>query len=1162
MNNSIDEAWERFLEEPEEQSFQPVFEKSHEIVWSICIRILRSPEEAEDAYQRVWARLLAASREQRVHLQKAGMVETMRKLSILEADRLRKRRSRRNKKEILVEEIPHVPDGGARPDTQAAERELITKIETLIQTLPEKYRIPLLMYYFNGLSHREIGEALGRPARTIGTQVSRGVKKLSKLMKKAGLGEVTPVLALLGHSYISTPVPAAVSSAESVYTLASKSVSEYNGLGVTLLMAEKSKLAVLHIAATAAVILAIAIPIVSNTLAKEASASNESTELIIENTVQEEVDPVTPGESESTHGHDTEGRDREMTSQVNESEQLEVRTDEKITPGTSVAYGTVYYPDGTTPFEGAEVRLIFFGEESFGDLTTTSSSDGSWEIRDLKTSTAFLAASSVLYRAFDREKPRILNLKSGERNGPFDIVMQDGHLLSVAVLSEETLEPVSGARVILEDGSEGRTNTEGVIHFGGLMPGEWQVQILAEGFAEMKKTANLVEDEGGIIEAHLKPGGTVYGYVTDNNGAPISDATYGVYASGPGFFIHFERTKPDGSYRVDYLPLGDSLRDITFKHPEFPTTSSPAFHIPSDTGEVQLDIIMSQGDFAEGLVVDMNGQPIQNAKIIYGYNTHHELKTRTGFNGEFRLDSLSSESWFDSVNISADGYAAQRFDGLKRGASSSPNHNRFQLHPGQWVGGTVTDTAGRALPEVIVSARYADLQGYIPGIRMKTDSEGKFKLQGLPANTELEFYSPKHSRKRESSPNMNSNDNVFELDPLAQIIGKVIDKESQEPIERFNIKIRHARDTRDGERFAEVEVSRSRRGADFDSDDGTFLLNELILDAPHDLECSAEGYGIKSISRIFARKAGEEEEIVFEMTPPEWMIIAGQVKREDGSLVQDANVHLLVSDYTDRTRSPSFHWSMVTDASYRGATRDYELVRTDSKGAFSFRLEKIENLIDLAVTGNMIGRAHLELDSLSNEEKGNLVITVVEGGAIKGTLNSSIYPQSLGVTLGKEEGGIIKAYDYGSTNFAFESLPPGPYIVCVNSNQHGRGPSAGRFVEVRAGKTEVVNLGEETLPEVEGRIIIGAEPLSRENVALVMILSEHIRPCRLVQTSEEGFFLLRNVELGDYEIVVLGDAEPTLQNLKSTKYARDILHVGSGDISRDFIFSSVIEAEK
>ncbi len=72
--------------------------------------------------------------------------------------------------EVLTESIP-------APDHE------IREIESALEALDEKYRLPIVLYHVNGYSLEETALILRKPLSTIKTQLVRGRKKLKTLLE-------------------------------------------------------------------------------------------------------------------------------------------------------------------------------------------------------------------------------------------------------------------------------------------------------------------------------------------------------------------------------------------------------------------------------------------------------------------------------------------------------------------------------------------------------------------------------------------------------------------------------------------------------------------------------------------------------------------------------------------------------------------------------------------------------------------------------------------------------------------------------------------------------------------------------------------------------------------------------------------------------------------
>jgi RNA polymerase sigma-70 factor (ECF subfamily) len=265
MNRLLHDDWEAFRQKADEHSFRAIYDKTSALVFTICLRKLKNEEDALDAFQATYTRLLAITQNPAAEAGSQSPPDPdldinreIRRLALSEADRLRLRRSRRSKREVIVETIPESVQKGLSPRELAADREYRAKIEALISMLPEKYHLPLLWHFFDGMTHDEIAQTLDVPRSTVTHQIRRGLKRLQPLLRRAGLAETTAMFAALavGGALIRPP---AVASAQAIYQqamslIAAGQVSGASFVGATLRAgASAGKIAL--IAGVAAVVL-------------------------------------------------------------------------------------------------------------------------------------------------------------------------------------------------------------------------------------------------------------------------------------------------------------------------------------------------------------------------------------------------------------------------------------------------------------------------------------------------------------------------------------------------------------------------------------------------------------------------------------------------------------------------------------------------------------------------------------------------------------------------------------------------------------------------------------------------------------------------------------------------------------------------------------------
>src|SRR4029079_13318177 len=98
-------------------------------------------------------------------------------------------------------------NGHVNPADVPASEELKSIMMEELNKLPAKYRMPLVLHYFGGLSREEMAAELGCNPSTLGVRVHRGKALLGTRLKKRGVGISAIAMAvLLEHVIRSTTV--------------------------------------------------------------------------------------------------------------------------------------------------------------------------------------------------------------------------------------------------------------------------------------------------------------------------------------------------------------------------------------------------------------------------------------------------------------------------------------------------------------------------------------------------------------------------------------------------------------------------------------------------------------------------------------------------------------------------------------------------------------------------------------------------------------------------------------------------------------------------------------------------------------------------------------------------------------------------------------------
>ena len=86
--------------------------------------------------------------------------------------------------EEVLRSQPSARDGDPAVDVARQEEERLLK--EAVRHLPEPYKTPVVLRYFNGLAANEVAEILKRPAGTVRYQVSRGLSLLRERLGREG----------------------------------------------------------------------------------------------------------------------------------------------------------------------------------------------------------------------------------------------------------------------------------------------------------------------------------------------------------------------------------------------------------------------------------------------------------------------------------------------------------------------------------------------------------------------------------------------------------------------------------------------------------------------------------------------------------------------------------------------------------------------------------------------------------------------------------------------------------------------------------------------------------------------------------------------------------------------------------------------------------------
>ena len=162
--------------------FDRLYREFHPLVLVICRHVLGSFDQAEDAANDIFVRLLAA-------LEAYDPAQPFRSwLSKVAGnyciDLLRKRRSEQR---VLRTVDPGAPEPAAplsSPLHKLLGQEEAWVVRDALVALPEHYFVPLVMRYYSDLSYDEIAEALGTSRTRVAVLIFRAKQKVGRVLAR------------------------------------------------------------------------------------------------------------------------------------------------------------------------------------------------------------------------------------------------------------------------------------------------------------------------------------------------------------------------------------------------------------------------------------------------------------------------------------------------------------------------------------------------------------------------------------------------------------------------------------------------------------------------------------------------------------------------------------------------------------------------------------------------------------------------------------------------------------------------------------------------------------------------------------------------------------------------------------------------------------------
>ncbi len=173
------ELLRRFAAERDEAAFAILLRRHSPLVFAVCRQVLRDAHDAEDAFQAtflVLARKAASIRKQQ------SLAAWLHRVAVNVA-----RTARTSAAQRRAQERQAVVMSQGSPADEVALRDEQPVIHEEVNRLPEKYRVPIVLCYFQDKTHDEAARELGWPVGTVKGRLARARDLLRARLARRGL---------------------------------------------------------------------------------------------------------------------------------------------------------------------------------------------------------------------------------------------------------------------------------------------------------------------------------------------------------------------------------------------------------------------------------------------------------------------------------------------------------------------------------------------------------------------------------------------------------------------------------------------------------------------------------------------------------------------------------------------------------------------------------------------------------------------------------------------------------------------------------------------------------------------------------------------------------------------------------------------------------------
>ncbi len=185
MNKDGDKNFLRRLKSGDKRAFERLFTEYKNMIYTIVKRMVYNKNEADDLVADIFIKIY-----QSIHRfeEKAKLSTWMYRIAYNHClDHIRKAKRDPLESYEPLDSKFDLSSNGLDAEKMVLKEERERVLYAMVDSMPERYRMVLNFYYFEGISYNDISEIMGIPMGTVKTYLFRAKAHLREKMKKMGV---------------------------------------------------------------------------------------------------------------------------------------------------------------------------------------------------------------------------------------------------------------------------------------------------------------------------------------------------------------------------------------------------------------------------------------------------------------------------------------------------------------------------------------------------------------------------------------------------------------------------------------------------------------------------------------------------------------------------------------------------------------------------------------------------------------------------------------------------------------------------------------------------------------------------------------------------------------------------------------------------------------